>query len=152
MIALNIPDIKNFMAKLLREPTFDNFELRSMIIDSFARFEIYGEKPPPEEEESAAPKFSTWGIMRKYAFEIIKGEAAPRSLKLVFGLNSDKVSAGFPNSAALFLNIHFEGGKITVISGQSPKSFSLDKQDEEKWDGAIKAFFTKNNIDFSDNI
>ena len=146
MIALNIPDVKVFMAKLLREGTFDSFELRSLIIDSFARFEINGAAPTKEEG------FCTWGTMRKYAFDIIKGESAPRAVKAVLGLNAEKVRAGFPNSAALFVNIIFEGGKITLITGQSPKSFSLDKSDEEKWDGAVRVFLTKNNIIHNEEI
>jgi len=145
MVALDITDVKSFMAKLLRESAFDSFELRSMIIDSFARFEINGAKPA--EEEGAKAEYCTWAAMRKYAFEIIKGEAAPRSMKVVLGLNQDKVQASFPSSAALFINIHFEGGKITVISGSSPKSFSLDRADDEKWDGAVKAFLTKSGIE-----
>jgi len=146
MIALNIPDIKGFMAKLLRENTFDSFELRHLIIDSFARFEINGAAPVKD------LGFCTWGVMRKYAFEIIKGEQAPRTVKAVLGLNAEKTQTGFPASAALFCNIIFENGRIILITGQSPKSFTLDKSDEQKWDSAIQSFLTKNGITYDEEI
>ena len=149
MIVLEITDVKGFMGKLLRDGVFDSFELRSVVIESLARFEIHGAKPA---DEGMPAEYNSWGSLRKYVYEIIKGESTPRIMKVVLGLSSEKMQTSFPNSAALFVNIHFEGGKITVISGQSPKSFSFEKQDELRWDESLKAFLNKNGITFADNL
>jgi len=156
IIALDIPDIKGFMSKLLRETTFDHFEFRNMTIDSFARFEILGRKYPGSGgfPESTETKYTNWSIMRRYAYGIIKGEGTtPRMIKIIFGFSPENNCPGnFDNSIALFINVHFENGKITLTSGQSPRNFSFERQDEEKWDETIMSFLENNGIYYKSEI
>jgi len=149
MLVLGIPDIKGFMAKFLREAVFDSFELRSIVIETFGRFEIDGEKPG---EDEAQAEYSPWGIFRQYAYDIIRGGDAPRAIKAVLALNTPRTKTSFPNSAALFMNIRYEPGKITITSGHAQKTFAPDCPDKDKWDKALMAFLQKNNIEYTNEL
>ena len=129
MLALLIEDTKGFMVKLLKEGVFDEFLLKSAVIDSFARFEVYA----PQTEGGVC-----WSGVRDHVYHIVKGAAAPRGLKIVFCADMEKFN--IINAGGLFINIHFEAGKIMVTTGLSVKSFSLDKSSEEEWDAAVLGF------------
>ncbi|MCL2396923.1 MAG: DUF5721 family protein [Defluviitaleaceae bacterium] len=129
MIALSISDVKGFMVKLLKEDAFDGFLLKNATIDTFARFEIYA-----AESETTAK----WSDVRSYVFDVVKGNAAPKSIKIVLGGDTERT--GIENAAALFINIHFENGKVNITTGLSKRSFSLDRTDDEKWDGMVMQF------------
>ena len=142
MIALSIDDVKGFMVKLLKEEIFDSFDLHSIIINSFARFEIY----PSAEAESHL----TWANLRVRVLDIIKGEIKPKSIKIVFGRSADVL--GFESGSTYFTNIHFEDGKINITTGISKKSFSLEKTDEKKWDSLTMKFLDDSGIKYSNQL
>jgi len=128
MLALSVEDVKGFMVKLLKESVFDRYRLHSAVIVCAARFEIYAE----------AESSMGWADMRGYAYNIIKGAAPPKSIKIV--LSHDTDNAGISDAAALFLNIHFENSKIDLTTGMSTRSFSLDKSGERNWDDFVIKF------------
>ena len=131
MLALSIPDIRGFMSKLLKQEIFDDFQLRNAVVNTFARFEIYGAK----DDECAL-----WAAVRPHVFDIIKGGTPPKSVKIIFAKEAE--------GASLFVNIHFEDGKISLTTGLSKKGFSLDKTEDENWDARVLKFLEDNEITY----
>ncbi|MCL2234849.1 MAG: DUF5721 family protein [Defluviitaleaceae bacterium] len=141
MLSLSIVDIKDFMGKLLKEEIFDNFDLHSLLIQNFACFEVHKTSDQP------APK---WSAVRPFAFDVVKrGGATPKSLKVVLAAEGSLIDAG---DATLFFNAHFEEGKITITTGFSQKSFSMDKSGQGLWDNYIQKFLIDKKIEFIDNL
>ena len=141
ILSLSITDIKDFMSKFLKDPVFDDFELHSIAIHSFANFEIYKsniEQNPPK-----------WAVLRPFAFDIIKGGKTPKSIKAVLAMPGNMLDIP---QATLFLNIFFEDGKINITSGISQSGFSLDKTGAQQWNEYITNFLRDNNISFQDNL
>ena len=52
--------------------------------------------------------------------------------------------------SAVFLNIRFQNGELTVTTGISYRIFSPDKTLEHEWDTLLKRFLTKNQISFDE--
>ena len=78
--------------------------------------------------------------------EIIKGKHMPKFIKLVFAATEELKEKISPDSSVLFLNITFENNAVTVITGSSTKTFTMDKSGEYAWDEYVNEFFEKNNI------
>ncbi|MCL2854960.1 MAG: DUF5721 family protein [Defluviitaleaceae bacterium] len=141
MLSLSISDVKGFMGKLLKEGIFDSFDLHSLSIQNFACFEIH--KIPAE----APPK---WHTVRPFAFNLVKGiGATPKSLKIILAIDGNTINIA---DTSLFLNIHFEEGKITITTGFSQKTFSLDKTAKSVWDNHVKDFLDSNKMEYVNNL
>lgn len=148
MVVFEISNNKIFMNMLLKENIFDNFEVRNIEIQSFVKFEISGliDKSYflPSEQNFSEHKYCLWKELKAIIFQLIKGNKAPKSIKIIFSYKElDEINE---NAAALFLNIIFENGKILCTNGCSEKIFSLDKKVENSWDIYIKNFFEENNL------
>ena len=139
MLALSISDIRGFMVKLLKEEVFDGFQIRNAVVNTFARFEIYGGK-----DDGCA----MWGGVRPHVFGIIKGGTPPKSIKIIFGKEMESAE----NPTSLFVNIHFEDGKINLTTGISKKGFTLDRSDDEQWDAQVLKFLDANEITYINEI
>jgi hypothetical protein len=152
MIALKIPgqEMKTLMHHLLKEETFDVFEVRDVSIRSFIQFDVHGllfeEAESDDETAAERRKFALWRDVRPYIFNIIKGAKRPRGMKFVFSLPSNKAKEITPLAAVLFLNLSFDNGELLITSGLTKKEFSLDKSADQLWDEAIRRFFRKNKI------
>lgn len=146
---LEEPEIKIFMNKLLRENSFDDFEIREAIVSSFVRFEISGMLS--KEAISSAPEsnkryYATWSELKPYIFSFIKGKTKPESIKIVFAGGADLMKNIHPNAAAVFLNMNYENNSLHFTAATSQKEFSLNKDLDLKWEDYINNFFTKINI------
>ena len=137
MLALSISDVRDFMVKLLKEDVFDDFQLRNAVVNTFARFEIYG---------AGDERCAMWSELRPHVFGIIKGGKPPKSIKIILGKQVD--AAISDDATSKFVNIHFEDGKINLTTGISKKGFSLDKSDEEQWDAQTIQFLDDNKITY----
>jgi len=141
MLALSISDVRGFMVKLLKEEAFDEFQLRNAAINTFARFEIYGTKEGG---------YVSWGAVRPHIFNIIRGDKLPKAIKIILGKDMDGSDAD--NPVSVFINIHFEDGKIVLTTGISKKGFSLDRSDDEKWDEQVIKFLEDNEITYKNEM
>ena len=141
MLALTFPDVRGFMVKLLKEEVFDEFQLRNAVVNTFARFEIYGGS-----EDGCA----LWGAVRSHVFGIIKGGETPRSMKIIFG--KEEQGADADNPISFFVNIHFEDGKVNLTTGISKKGFTLDRSDDDRWDADVIKFLDDNEITYTNEI
>ena len=140
-------EVKNFMNKILREQCFDNFDLRSVEIQSFAKFDIDGKADRSffngeENEENVGDMFfCKWGKIRPYVFEFVKGKVKPSYMKFVVSAPKEILEKVSDNAAALFLNFVFEKDKVVCTAGTYQKNFSLDKKLEIAWETYVKKFF-----------
>lgn len=155
MIGLHIADIKDFTAKLFLKETFDSFELTEAEFVTRFTVTLDGRLTEPADGHEHA----TWGQVRPLAFQIIKGKELPHSFRLVLRLSDENVaktvaSLGLAVSpeevGALFFNIHYTHQQITVVTGCSMRTFTLDKTLEKEWDRLARRFFAKQQIPVED--
>ncbi len=163
MISLKVVDVKKFMTNILVDNVFDNFCVSQVNIDTFAKFSIDGRLNrkwfSEEEKENILEDYSKWGEMKRYTYEIIKGNKVPTSFKIILLLSrentknmlmkynyqiSEKDVEGF------FINIMFENNEIHIITGISYRTFIMDKSLDNEWDNNIKLFMKKNNIEIEE--
>ncbi|MGL4790489.1 MAG: DUF5721 family protein [Anaerotignaceae bacterium] len=147
MIVAEVLNIKDFMAMLLKKDTFDTLEVREVTVTTFSTFQIYGNINKEYFDESQPiAQYATWERLKSYVFEIIKGNKQPKHIKIIFSASDELLTSVSAEASALFINIQFENGKATIISGCSQKTFSLDKKLENIWDMWVTEFFSNNNI------
>lgn len=162
MIALKLNSTKNFMTHLLLSDTFDNFlfiegevvTFNTFTIDGYVQKAFYAQE---ETQEEPIPEYSSWKSIREFCFSIIKGKRTPLSFKFIFSLSPENIARlieqrglELPPSdvQGLYLNIRFENGGLTCVTGTSLKVFSMDKSLEQAWDAMVQKFFDKKGIEF----
>jgi len=164
MISLNILEVKQFMAKLLMNTTFDAYLLREMELQSYTNFKIVGQLnedffTKEELEEREEIEFVQWSDVRQTVYSIIKGNKTPLSLKIVFQLPSSKYEdlirrAGgrlrMDEIGGLYMNVRFEKGTLHIITGVAIKTFTLDKTLEQEWDVEVKNLLRENEVIFEE--
>jgi len=138
--------VKGFMKMLLREDTFDAFEVRGVDLSTFTRFEISGMLDKRGNEGTR--DFCTWAELRPYTFDIIKGSKKPNSLKIVLSLDTAATTAIHSNAAALFINVLYENDSVTCTAAVGQKQFILDKTMDAQWDEWVGKFLRARNIMF----
>ena len=164
MIALEITNKKDFMNKLLRSETFDNFLLQEAIITSGATYQIDGRinkgfysEEEVEEMGIAGYRMLPFSFLRGNCFDLIKGKKTPAAFKFVFLLSPDNLektiaAAGSPftrnDITGTFINLTFQNQLLTLTTGISYSIFSLDKSLENYWDESVEKFLNKNEIEY----
>lgn len=161
MIALQVEDIKNFMNKLFKDITFDEFEVVSVDISQGINYSIDGKRDldfytnTEEEETTSDQTFIKWSNLKSTVFSIIKGNKTPSLMKIVLMVsNKNKQNLVIKSNSeyqpeninGFYLNIIFDPSGLKVITGTNYKLFSLDKSVENYFDDSIIKFFVKNEI------
>lgn len=158
MIAFSLTNIKEFMSQLLLSETFDSFAFiegeivtfNTFRIDGFLQKEFFDTKEP-------LPEYSLWKNVRDYCFSLIRGKRTPLSFRFVFSLsrkNIEKLTAQNVPSLdpdavqGLYLNIHYDGARLTCVTGTSFKTFTMDKSLERTWDEMAEKFFRQKGVEF----
>lgn len=161
MVAFQIEDIKIFTQKLFLGTDFDKFLVKEVNIVTFNRFTIDGHICQgfysQEEREKLEPgEFSSWGLLRPVCFSLIKGKKLPGSFRIDLQAAPEEVekflqTCQMPAMDAqqingLYLQIRYEDGKLSCITGTSLAFFTLDKAIETEWDGVVGRFFKEKGI------
>jgi len=140
-------EVKTFMNKLLKDCTFDDFEVRNIKIQTFVKYDINCNLSNDCIKENKKERFfCNWGEIKPYIFQIIKGKKKPLSIKIIFSMPEKKALEIHNNAKALFLNLNFENDVITFTTGTSQINFNMDKKVDILWEEYIKEFFKKYNI------
>lgn len=164
MIAIQIKSTRQIMNALLTSELFDFFRTESVSLTTFNTFHIDGhiEKSFFTQEETDAlggtlPEFSGWKEIRPVCFSLIKGKKTPVSFRFVL-LAPEKLIADIAASPAcevspnlirsLVLNVRYENGTVTLITGTSFTTFLPDKSVGQLWDNYITHFLSDMQIDF----
>ena len=147
------------MNLLLMTDTFDHFTLEDTVIKTFATFNIdglynsgffEGEEDVPERRSFDG--YTLWGLLRRNCTEIIKGKHTPVFMKYVLHGNRQDF-ADVPEYAdikALLMIIKYDPLSLTVTTGTSMNSFSLDHGIDKLWDNTVKELLHRQNIAFEE--
>ncbi len=166
MIALQIINIKQFMAKFLAGDDFDAFLLEQATISTFNTFTIDGRENRDfytaqewEDRDLRPYEFSVWKKVRPVCFDLIKGKHTPASFHFVLHLAPDHTEAVLKTGdtavtadqiKAFVLNIKYDGTSLTLVTGCSFHTFLMDKTPDTLWDRAVRQFLTKRQIDYDE--
>ena len=135
-------EVKSFMNKILRERDFDDFELRNVEIQSFAKFDIDGKINKEFNEEGQEDVFfCKWAKIKPYVFDFVKGKIKPSYMKFVISAPKELLEKVSENAAALFLNFVFEKDMVICTTGTAQKNFELNKDLDLAWEEYVKSFF-----------
>ena len=166
MISLQITDVKDFMAKLLKTDLFDHFLMPEAVITTSVTCHIDGTLntsffATDELDILGLNGLSTapFSLFRPNCFDLIKGKRTPAYFKFVFLLSPENLirtiaqsQTGFTASdiSGCFLNLKFQNGELLLTTGVSYRIFSPDKSFEQEWDRMIKLFFKNHQIPFEE--
>ena len=168
MTALEIKATKNIMNALLASEQFDSFLVEEAVITTFNTFHIDGHIVPEfysseELEELKSSKeslsFSCWKDIRPVCFQLIKGKKTPVSFKAVLHAAPsliEKIAANPECEVAanlirsLVINIRYESGKVTCITGSAFTTFIMDKSVDKLWDSYVRRLLSGFGLDFEE--
>lgn len=161
MTSLKIEDIRQFTADLFTGETFDHFLVKEAEFVTFNVFTIDGRIRPDyyskeEAEERGLKTLSDWAVLRPVCFSLIKGKRLPECFRIILQMPPRAVEKFVTGRMALkaeevtglYLNVRYEEGKLSCVTGTSVSFFTMDKTLDMEWDQAIKGFFKKNGIAF----
>ena len=162
MISLTIKDTKTFMSHLLIKDTFDNMLLSEAAIVTGNTYNINGSInrsffSDDELASLASPSNSQWSKIKPVCFGLIKGNKVPTSLKIIFLLSEGDTSqlAGQTDINpedinGLFINIRYSDSGLTLVTGTSVRTFTLDKSLEHAFDSYVKVFLETSGINYEE--
>ncbi len=164
MTALEIKITKNFMNALLVSEQFDTFLVEEVSITTFNTFQIDGHIVKDfytnEEIEAAGsvlPVFSSWKDIRPVCFQLIKGKKTPVSFRVILHASPALIEqiASQPDCGvdanlirSLALNIRYDKGRVTCVTGTAFTTFIMDKSVDTLWDQYIRGFLSRLGLDF----
>lgn len=168
MIALEIKGTKNMMNVLLRSEQFDSFLVEKAVVTTFNTFHIDGhlvkdfydsEELEELEKNEKSTLFSYWNEIRPVCFQLIKGKKTPVSFKVVLHaapLLVEKIAANPECGVAaslirsLVLNIRYDSGKVTCVTGSAFTTFVMDKSAERLWDAYVRQLLSSFGLGFEE--
>lgn len=162
MIALNLPEIKEFMNKLLCSETFDHFLLKEAVIKTAVTFTIDGTidstfYSTDETEALGLTGFSClpFEMLRSQCFDLIKGKRTPSYFKFVFLLSPpnlartlEQIHSSYTAAdiSGISFNLKFQNDTLLLTTGVSYRIFSQDKSLAQEWDRLVERFLKNNGI------
>ena len=166
MLAIQIKDVKTFMAKLLSADTFDSFLLEEAQIHTFNTFSIDGHqnrdfytKEELEDPELFPYEYSQWKDMKGICFQLIKGKKVPTFMKIILHKKPEESYTILEEGGALefadalkafVITIKYDINGLRLTTGTSFSTFVLDKSPDLLWDNAFRKFLTQKGIDFEE--
>lgn len=151
MICIEPDNILPFMKVFLMGDTFDEWDFiegsiqthSTIHLDGNFQSQFYGEELDDTIPQDRA--FSPWKLLKNVCKEFIKGKHTPLAFKFVLRLNDEETLLFLSKHqwdipTKLYLNIHFEKGKLFLTSGTALETFSLDKTLETAWDQYLEKF------------
>jgi len=152
MLCMKITDVKTFMSHLLLQSTFDNFLLSELDVLTFNSFHINGKLNKSwfdTDELETEETYAKWSQIRQHAYQVVKGNKVPASMKLVFYLSAEnkertlKRAGGnwhIEDISQFCLNMKYENGEMYLTTGVAYTIFTMDQSLQEQWDLDLKKF------------
>lgn len=155
MTSIELKDIKSFMSKLLVKDTYDKLLVSEITLTTGNTYTMNGQINKSfytEDELNALPdkEYATWESFRPTCFSLIKGSKTPAFFKIIFLLPKDVVEDLLKSNSldysladikALFINLKYQDGKLTCVTGTSLAIFTLDKSLENAFDRFVSTLF-----------
>ena len=154
MISIKITDIKKFTNSLFIDNTFDDFRLIEGSVSTFATYDITGRVNKNfYDDKSNLPDYNSWSMLKPCFFYLIKGKRLPLSFKIVLSCPDNIRQDLSSDSTCTFLvNVRFAGNLLSVTTGYSRSTFSLDKEPEKSWDEFVLSFLNSHGFDYERDI
>ena len=162
MLALQLPDVRIFMNKLLCTEVFDNFLLQEATLQGSIRYHIEGalhtdfySADELEAEHLMGLPFIPYGKVRTQCFDLIKGKRTPSFFKFVLLLSPENLERTLNQTGSVFspadisaisINLKFQNQQLTLTTGISYRIFTTDKSLEHEWDVLIKRFWQSKSV------
>ncbi len=162
MKAYIVSDVRAFMRVLLSDPLLHSWQLREAELNTLSFISIDGkvnmEYLTEEEKAKRTSPYLTWEEAQPRIRSLIQGGSTPTYMSITLAMEPSKFR-GMPEGAleSLLLNIRYEtvtpsenkeeapkpgaNRRLTLITGVSMKTFSMDKGPERMWDEAIPKYF-----------
>lgn len=152
---------KASMAKLLLTDTFSDYTFMEGEVTTFNTFKIDGYLHPEfydsDDMELIGSKqtHSSWGQVREYFLQMIKGKRTPLKFRIILSLSPAEIEALIEKEGlclrakevqGLYLNFKYEEGILKCTTGTSFHTFNLDKSLEQVWDKEAECILTKLNL------
>ena len=166
MIALQLPEVRIFMNKLLCTEIFDNFLLQEASIQGAISYHIEGalhtdfySTEELENEHLTGLSFIPYGKVRTQCFDLIKGKRTPSFFKFVLLLSPENLektiqqtgsSFTLADVSAAFVNLKFQNNQLILTTGISYRIFTTDKTLDHEWDNLMKRFLKNHTIAFEE--
>lgn len=166
MIALELPEVRVFMNKLLCSEIFDNFLLQEATIQGSISYHIEGalhtdfySAEELEQEHLTGLMFLPYGKVRTQCFDLIKGKRTPSFFKFVLLLSPSNLEKTLQQTgsslttqdvSAVFLNLKFQNNKLLLTTGISYRTFTIDKSLDREWDTLVKKFLKNHEVIFEE--
>lgn len=166
MIALQLPEVRVFMNKLLCTEIFDKFLLQEASIQGNISYHIEGAlhrdfytEEELEQEHLNGLSFIPYGKVRTQCFDLIKGKRTPVFFKFVLSLSPVNLEKTLQQTGsdltledvtAAFINLKFQNNQLLLTTGISYRTFTIDKSLDHEWDTLIKRFLKNHEIIFEE--
>lgn len=167
MIGLQIKNIKDFMNHLFIKSSFDWLDLVEAVIVKEYTLTIEGKRneprgryleAEPQERDRDASEYLSYQEMRPLLLTHIRGKETPQMIRMTLSLPSEKLAeriegdltAATSQIERFLVNIRFGSQGLSLVTGVSYRSFSMEKERERLWDRYLKEFLLKEEIAFEE--
>lgn len=152
MLSLSVLNVRHFMGTLLKSELFDEWSANKVNILTFTNFDINCKVNTQfysaDEQELITDTYIKWEEIKSIVVSIIKGNKQPTSMKIVLSYPlTNLTEVDISNLSGVYLNVHFENSKITLTTGISQNTFSIDKSLETYWEEYCNNFLVNNGIE-----
>ena len=157
MQAFHLTDPNDFMRKLLTTDLFGSFRVSEATVTTFTTFHIDGTWQTAYFDEAPEEEALPWLMLQPKIRDLIKGRTLPLQMAFVLRLapaNVEKlirqagISISSDDIAGLFINLQYQRGKLTCVTGSSLKIFLPDKTLDHVWDDMVSRLLRQQNIPY----
>lgn len=144
MRAIQLTNVKQFMADILVKEVFDSFYVSEAVVRMACTYKIDGRIngsffTDEEREEIGDREYLFWKDVKPFVFSIIKGSKTPDSMKIVLNLPEKEIETfGFNDVIGMCINFRFETGSLTAVTGIVKNTFTIDKTADNIWDDYVE--------------
>ena len=152
------------MTKLLSGSSFDSFLLEEASLSMQVTWLLDGKinrgfySAEEWEDESLHPyPLISWSEVRGHLRDLIRGKKAPVSFQFVLHLKPELMEKMLRKGGedellssvgAFVLTIRYKDGEVSLLSGISMKSFTMNKNADRLWDKTVRLFLESKEIAF----
>ena len=121
------------------------------------RSEIFFDKSTWEDPSQRPYDYAAWSQVRPFLRDLIRGKRVPVSFHFILHLKPEIMQAMLEKEGdneliscvgAFVLTIRYKDGQVSLLSGISMKSFTMNKNADRLWDKTIRRFLEANEIAF----
>ncbi|HBZ52667.1 MAG TPA: hypothetical protein DEO82_02725 [Eubacterium sp.] len=139
--------IKNSANHIFVSDTFDSFNLIEASFATLITTHIDGKINKSFLETTE--EYVSYKDIKPLLYNIIKGKTLPVSFKIIIGIKPELIEdiIGYDESVKLFiLNIKYDNSKLYFTTAVSYDSFTMDKDQEKRYDNYIERFLCEHDI------